>query len=120
MKVAFDLDGTADSDPHVFQSLMSALRAAGHVVVILTGCSMDQPGQGELDKKQQYLSELGLAHCWDELVVFPNPPHKAKAEWIKNNDVAILVDNSIKNAKFASKYCTVLLPWNTRHGDKEG
>jgi uncharacterized HAD superfamily protein len=114
MKVAFDIDGTLDIDPTAFQSLMSALVAAGHEVVVLTGCSSRHPSQGDLTAKQEYLTAMGMGHCWHELVVFGDPPHKPKAKWVEKHNVDILVDNSRKNAKLSSKFCTVLLPWNSK------
>ena len=113
MRVAFDVDGTLDVDPEVMQSLMSALRAAGHNVVVLTGSSDPVPTKGDVDKKAQYLQSLGMAHSYDKLVVFGDPPHKAKAKWIKKHHVDALVDNSAENAQRASKYCLALVPWNS-------
>ena len=113
MRVAFDIDGTTDLDPSVFASLMSALKAAGHNVVILTGCSEKKPTQQDLDEKAQYLKSIGQGSCWDELVVFGDPPHKAKAKWVKKNHVDLLIDNSAENADLAAKHCVVLVPWNS-------
>lgn len=113
MMVALDIDGTVDSDPTVMQSLMAALMAAGHQVVILTGCSSPTPTKQDKEKKAQYLQSIGMGKVYDKLVVFGNPPHKAKAKWCKKHHVDLLIDNSIQNAKLASKYCLVLVPWNT-------
>jgi putative intracellular protease/amidase len=114
VKVAFDIDGTIDSAPADFQSLMEALRAAGNHVVVLTWCSAKKPTKKDRAEKAEYLEHLGCGHCYDKLVVFGDPPHKAKAKWCKKHKVDILVDNSVKNAQLASDYCTVLLPWNTK------
>lgn len=114
MKVAFDIDGCIDSDPSTFGSLMSALKAAGHQVLVLTGCSSKHVTPQDVQEKAQYLNSLGLGHCWDKLVVFGDPPHKAKAKYCGKKGVNLLVDNSVQNAQLASKYCTVLLPWNTK------
>lgn len=111
MKVACDIDGAADLDPQVMQSVMSSLLAAGHQVVILTGCSSPEPTQQDLDEKAHYLNSIGQGACWDLLVVFGDPPHKAKAHWIRDNKVDLLIDNSESNATLASKYCIVLVPW---------
>ena len=111
--VAIDIDGSADSDPPVFQSLMAALMAAGHQVVILTGCSSPTPTKQDKEKKAAYLQSIGLGKCYNQLVVFGDPPHKAKAKWCKKNNVDLLIDNSVQNAKLASKYCLVFVPWNT-------
>ena len=113
MLVALDIDGTVDADPTVMQSLMSALIAAGDRVVILTGCSSPTPTKQDKQKKVEYLQSIGLGKAYNKLVVFGNPPHKAKAKWCKKNHVDLLIDNSVQNAKRASKYCLVLVPWNT-------
>ena len=114
MKVALDIDGTIDSAPADFETLMSALRAAGSQVVVLTGCSSTKPTKRDKAEKAEYLESLGCGHCYDKLVVFGDPPHKAKAKWCKRHKVDILIDNSVKNAQLASAYCTVLLPWNNK------
>lgn len=112
MLAGFDIDGTLDLDPPLFLSLMQALRAAGHRVVVLTGCSGETVEQQDLDDKQEYLAKLGMAKAYDELVVFPDPPHKPKAEWLKAHKADVLFDNSKKNAKSAP--CPVLVPWQSR------
>lgn len=119
MKVAVDVDNTADAAPDVFQSLLSALKAAGHTVVILTGCSSDTATQRDWDEKAAYLSSLGLGACWDELVVFSSPPHKGKAKWCAKHHVDLLIDNSTKTADLATSGCVVLVPWATRSDKKE-
>lgn len=113
MKVAFDIDGTVDADPSVFQSLMMALKSSGNQVIILTGCSSPTPTAADKKAKAEYLESLGLGDAYNQLVVFGDPPHKSKAKWCKKNKVDLLVDNSVQNAKLASKYCLVLVPWNT-------
>ena len=113
IKIGVDIDGTADVDPQVMQSLMSALMAAGHQVIILTGCSSKEPTQQDFDEKAQYLESIGLGDCWDEMVVFGDPPHKAKSKWVKKNGVDLLFENSASNAKLASKYCPVFVCWNS-------
>lgn len=113
LHVGVDIDGTADQDPSVMASLMMALKAAGHRVTILTGASAKKPTQQDLDEKANYLNELGQGACWDDMVVFGDPPHKAKAKWIKHNKVDLLLDNSAMNADLAAKHCTVLVPWNS-------
>jgi hypothetical protein len=111
--VAIDLDGVLDEDPAMFASMMTALRAAGHKVSVVTGCSSKKPSQTDIDEKSQLLSTLGMGHAYDQLVVIGDPPHKAKAKWCKQNKVDALIDNDVQNANRASKYCTVLVPWNS-------
>ncbi len=113
MRVAFDIDGTLDEDPSVMASLMNALRAAGHDVVVLTGASDKKPTKADWQAKAEYLNSLGMGSAYDQLVVFGDPPHKAKAKWIKKHNVDLLVDNSAENADLAEGNCTVLVPWNS-------
>lgn len=114
MKVGFDLNGTIDEDPVSFESLMSALRANGHKVVILTGCSAPTPTKQDRREKKHLLNSIGCGHCYDKLVVFGDPPHKAKAKWIKKHHVDLYIDNSVQNVQLAAPYCTVLLAWNDK------
>lgn len=116
MHVAFDIDGTLDQDPVNFESLCSALMAAGHRVSVVTGCSGDKVSAQDKADKASYLSQIGFERGaqYDKLKVFPDPPHKKKAKWCKKHNVAFLFDNSVKNAQLASEYCTVLLPWNDK------
>lgn len=108
-----DIDGTVDANPAVYESLMMALRDAGHRVAVLTGASAGKVTKDELAEKCQYLTEMGLGCAWDDLVVFASPPHKAKAKWVKKHGASLLIDNSTKTAPLASKFTTVLVPWAT-------
>lgn len=114
MLVGVDIDGTVDADPPVFLSLMQALRAAGHRVVILTGCSADKVEPEDIAQKKEYLQKLGLAEAYDQIVVFGNPTDDLKAEWLKANGAELLIDNDKSNAKAAAGTCLVLVPWQTR------
>ena len=118
--VAVDCDGTADAAPTIFLSLMQALRAAGHRVVVITGDSATIVTQQSLEDKATYLQGLGLGDAYDELVVIADPPHEAKAQWLKDNGADLLIDNDRQNAELASASCLVLLPWATRVGNKNG
>lgn len=112
MKVAVDLDGTADTDSPTYKNLMDSLRASGHKVTVLTGSSGSGRGHDKKAKAAK-LASLGLGESYDELKVVKRPPEKPKARYCKKHHIAILIDNSIANAKLASKYCLVLVPWNT-------
>lgn len=112
MLVGVDIDGTIDADPAVFLSLMQALRAAGHRVVVLTGCSSPVVSQQDIDDKRQYLQALGVGAAYDQLVVFADPAGPAKAAWLADNGADLLLDNSRTNARLAP--CLVLVPWQTR------
>lgn len=117
---AFDIDGTIDADPTNFLAIMQALRAAGNKIAICTGCAGRVVGPEDIAEKAQYLRSLGVGDAYDMLVVFPDPPHVAKADWCKNNGVNVLFDNSRENAELTSPFCTVLVPWSTREGNKNG
>lgn len=112
MLAAFDIDGTIDADPAVFLSLMQALRAAGHSVAVLTGCSEETVTPEAVTKKQEYLQSLGVGQAYDQLVVFAEPPTEEKAKWLKDNHADVLFDNSKNNAKASP--CLTLVPWQTR------
>ena len=113
---AYDIDGTIDENPAGFGSQMVAQKQAGHRVVILTGCSAPKPTPQDLQDKAEYLQSLGVGDAYDQLVVFGDPPHKAKAKWCKHNMGSddVLYENSVKNAQLAAKYVTVCLVWNSK------
>jgi hypothetical protein len=98
----------------MFQSLLAALMAAGHQVVILTGCSDKQPTEKDLDEKMEYMEAIGCGSCYDKMVVFGDPPHRPKARWIKKHHLDFYVDNSVMNCQAAAKYTTVFLAWNAK------
>jgi hypothetical protein len=118
MLVGVDIDGTVDADPPVFLSLLQALRAAGHRVVILTGSSADTASTEDLEQKKQYLQSLGLGEAYDQIVVFGDPTSQLKAEWVEANGCDLLIDNDRGNAQAACGECLVLLPWASRVGNK--
>ena len=121
MNVAFDLDNTIDAAPKQIQSLMSALMAAGHNIVVLTGTDSPIVTQDEWQAKADYLNSLGCGQCWNQLVVQshagPNDPGPVlKASWCRDNDVDVLIDNSKDNARAATAFGVplVLVPWASR------
>ena len=119
MKVAVDLDNTIDATPKQFQSLMTALRAAGHLVIVLTGTAEDVASQTVWDEKANYLATLGCGTCWDQMTIVASPDGDgadAKAKWCDDNGVDILIDNSKDNARAATEagVSLVLVPWATR------
>ena len=119
MKVAVDLDNTIDATPKEMQSLMTALMAAGHVVVVLTGTAEDVVTQEVWNDKNQYLNTLGCSTCWNQLTVIASPDGSgsdAKAKWCDEHGVDILIDNSKENARAATAAGVplVLVPWASR------
>lgn len=65
MNVALDIDGTISEHPQFFAVLSSALRAAGHRVIVLTYRNPDWVAATEAK-----LKEWGIA--FDELVIAPS------------------------------------------------
>ena len=125
MKSAFDLDNTIDANPAEFQSLMSALQAAGHTVIVLTGTGDDTATQQEWQEKANYLTSLGCGSCWDQLVIMAHPasgPDLAdlKAKWLMDNGVELFADSTMENAKAANKAGVplVLVPQGSKIKDK--
>lgn len=96
--------------------MMSALRAAGHEVVILTGA--DTCDQQTWDQKCAYLASLGLGECWDSLVLVPHDTllAQAKADYLAANRFDVLIDNREDNLRVAAQagVALCLLPWQTR------
>lgn len=134
MHIAVDLDGTLDAAPVQFQGLLSALKAAGHTVTVLTGAVVvaGKPvPQDVISAKKSQLNQIGMSEVYNQLVVLPQNPknakvgkskdgdldlHDAKAEWLQNNHVDIFIDNNVGNAKAATKAGTklVMVPWASK------
>ena len=111
---AFDIDGTIDAYPEQMRTLMTALKAAGHVVVVLTGSEDSPISATDVQEKADYLAALGVNQgaAYDRLVVVAKPHDLNKTQWLKANNAAALFDNAKDNAKAAP--CLVLVPWQTR------
>jgi hypothetical protein len=106
LKTAFDLDNTIDANPSEFQSMMSALQAAGHTVIVLTGTSDPTATQQRWQEKANYLTSIGCGQCWDILVIMshagPANLSDLKAQWLVDNDVSLYADSTMSNAKAAN------------------
>lgn len=113
MNVAVDIDGTVDSFPRLFQSLISALMAAGHHVYIITGVSETEVSDDDVAAKKGYLTALGITD-YTLLVVVPRPHAKHKAAALDEHHIELLIDNKKANAKAAVDQCAVLLLWNSK------
>lgn len=123
MHFGFDLDNTLDTSRTEMQSLMAALKSAGHQISIITGTSSPVPTDQDRIDKMTYLKSLGFDDLYHWLIVVGDPPHARKAQicdkgvtlpdGTKIPHVDVLVDNSMQNARLASKYSLVLVPWNT-------
>lgn len=125
MLVAVDLDGTIDAAPAELRSTMTALRAAGHLVIVCTGGQGDTPEelQSCAEAKRDYMATLGvvLGTAYDELVVVQHPDTaapgdyaEAKATYLEQRGCDVLIDNDKGNAKAAMDRMLVLVPWASR------
>lgn len=119
MFIAFDLDGVIDAYPREMQSLMSALKAAGHHVEVVTGVHDDAPSKNALDEKAQYLASIGCGECYDKLVVVAygdsDSIAEKKVDYLAPAGCHILVDNTVENAKAATAAgILALVPWGTK------
>ena len=106
MKCGFDLDNTIDANPAELQSMMSALRAAAHTVVVVTGTAEPTVTQAVWQQKADYLTSIGCGQCWDELVVASHPGgdfSDQKAQWLSENGFHLYCDSTMVNAKAANK-----------------
>ena len=118
MHVVVDLDGTIDAAPNQMQELLTALKAAGHRITVLTGSSDPNVGPQDFAEKSQYLASLGCGNCWDDMTVLgaqDDELSQAKADYCKSNGVDIVIDNDKTNAAAMSTVVPiVLVPWATR------
>lgn len=118
--IAVDIDGTVDAAPSEMQGIMSALKAAGHRVSILTGTANPTATQQDFNEKSNYLNSMGCGQCWDSMTVVAHGGNvnlaDAKANWLSSNGVDVLIDNDKDNAKAATKAGVplVLVPWASR------
>jgi hypothetical protein len=116
--VAVDLDGTLDIYPQELRAIMSAVRAAGDTVIVISGSHKGFVDQGEVDGKAQMLASLGLDRCYDELVVIPGPETDVadrKAAYLQSIQASVLIDNRKKNCRAATKAgMLALCPWGSR------
>ena len=122
MKTVLDLDNTIDANPAQFQSIMSALLACGHYVIVLTGTSDATATQQDWQAKCDYLTSLGCSQCWNELVVVSHTGGDiadTKAQWLQTNDVHCFIDSTMANAKAANKIGVplVLVPQGSKIKD---
>ena len=115
MNVGVDLDGTIDSFPRVFQSLMTALVHAGHHVYVITGVSDPQVTPEDIAAKKSYLTSLGIGPAdYTQLIVCPSPHPKHKAKAVETNKIDLMIDNKKGTAKKVDPEAAVLILWNSK------
>lgn len=118
MLAVFDIDGNVDAAPTQMQGIMTALKAAGWTVEILSGVT-GVATQADFENKSNYLNSLGCGQCWDHMTVVSHPTGDvagAKAQWLSEHGADVFIDNSKSNAKQAIKAGVplVLVPWASR------
>lgn len=108
-----DLDGTISAYPTEMCDLMCALKSTGYTVVILSGSGDDPKSGNTFEDKCDLLKTLGVTQCWDTMVVVGGDIAALKAQWCKENNVSIMIDNNLANCKAALKsgVTLALVPW---------
>jgi hypothetical protein len=84
MKVALDIDGTISEHPELFALLSASLRAAGHVVVILT---YRDPERAELTRRQL----AGWRIEFDQILFAPSL--HGKGELCREHGIDVFIDD---------------------------
>ena len=114
--VACDVDGTISENAQLFNQILTALHDAGWTVVILSGASTTSPSGGTFQSKSAWLKENGVTDCWDTLVVCLGDVPNQKAQYVKDNAISLVIDNSKANvtAVEAQTHALALMPWDSR------
>ena len=120
--LAIDIDGTIDAFPILFQHLIAGWTAAADHVYIITGIGSDTVSDEDHAAKVQYLTSLGISpESYYQLVVVPTKPGEdhaqAKANYIAQNNIKLLIDNNVDNCKAAKAVCAVFCLWNVKEKD---
>ncbi len=124
MNIGLDIDGTIDSFPNLFQHLIAGWSAAADHVYIITGITADTVTDDDHAAKVGYLTGLGIPpEMYYQLVVLSHKAGEdvaqAKAEFIRDNHITLLIDNNVENCKAAKQYAAVFCLWNVKEkGDK--
>jgi hypothetical protein len=112
---AFDIDGTIDTAPDLFQAIMVSLKAAGHRVVVMTGIGANTVDDDDITEKRQFLQSLGIGQAaYDALICVPQPHPENKAKMVQDQQIVAMFDNRKANCKAVAPYCTTFLLWNSR------
>jgi hypothetical protein len=117
MNFLVDIDGTISADPSGLCDLMCALKASGeNTIYIVSGNGATSTSGNTWQEKCDYLQSVGVTKCWDSLTVVGGDIPAAKAQFCKDHNVDVAIDNSKPNAKamIAAGVSLVLVPWATR------
>ena len=125
MNIGLDIDGTIDAFPILFQHLIAGWTAAADHVYIITGVSAPEVTDDDHANKVAYLTSLGIPpSSYYTLVVVPTKSGEnhaqAKADYIKQNRIDLLIDNNVDNCKAAKSVCAVLCLWNVKEKGDSG
>lgn len=126
MNIGIDIDGTIDAFPVTFQHLIAGFKAAADHVYIITGIGADEPTDADYAAKAQYLTAMGIPpSAYYQLVIVGTSPDmthaQAKAKYIQDNNIGLLIDNNVENIKAAKPFCMALCVWNVKEkADKPG
>ena len=122
--IGIDIDGTIDAFPNLFQHLIAGWKANADHVYVITGITADVATDDDHANKVGYLTALGIPpEMYYQLVVIPHSQGyvaDAKAQYIQDNHIDLLIDNNVENCKAAKKYCAVFCLWNVKEKDGEG
>jgi hypothetical protein len=117
--VAFDVKGTLDAWPKQLGEVMTALKASGDVIYILTGISADAVAEDDETACRAYLASVGITPAmFDQLVIVPKPHPSNKAAVCVEHHIDVLFDNKKSTAELVTEatggttLCVV--PWATR------
>jgi hypothetical protein len=112
----FDVDGTIDSFPYIFEQMMGAFVAKGDRVWIITGIGAPTVTQADIDAKTAYLASMGISSAlYSDLIVLPIDDSKqgghaqGKAKVLAENKIDVLFDNNAANIKAAAAIGVVAL-----------
>ena len=126
MNVAYDIDGTIDLLPNLFQHLIAAQMAAGDHVFIVTGVSDEAVTSADTEAKTNYLTSLGFPpDSYTKLIIVPAGADEAghaaqKLQVLKDNNIVAIYDNNVENIKAACNVAVGFLVWNTKEKGSKG
>lgn len=119
MIVAFDCKGTLDAFPKQLGEMMTALKAAGNIVYVLTGTSGDTVTDDQKLELRGYLASIGVVpDMYTDVLAVPEPHPDNKAQACADFNIAVLFDNKKSTADTINQATggktLVLVPWATR------
>ena len=125
INIALDIDGTIDAFPVIFQHMIAGWKAAADHVYILTGITAPTATDEDYANKAAYLTSMGITpDAYYQLYIVPHTKDmdhaQAKAQFIQDNHIDLLIDNNVDNIKAAKPYCLALCVWNVKEKGDSG